>query len=135
MIYILVGCDDGTFGTNCSSTCGHCHKGQPCDKKTGACPKGCGPGYEGIYCNKCKISINFNSSFVSYIFKLYIFSMIFKHFCMSAFYIRVWIKTRKQKHRYYSWTFHLSLLFKILFPITIKYALCLQSLIDIDKWL
>ncbi|XP_034319044.2 uncharacterized protein [Magallana gigas] len=52
-------CDDGTFGTNCSSTCGHCHKGKPCDKKTGACPKECDPGYEGLYCNKTCARTNY----------------------------------------------------------------------------
>lgn len=52
MIFISIGCDDGTFGTNCRGTCGHCRKGQSCDKKTGACLKECDPGYEGIYCNK-----------------------------------------------------------------------------------
>lgn len=69
MICILVGCDDGTFGTNCSSTCGHCHKGMPCDKKTGACPKECDPGYEGLYCNKSEITIDFDSSFIPYRFQ------------------------------------------------------------------
>lgn len=60
LVFILIECYDGTFGTNCSVTCGHCHKGQSCNKKTGACPKGCDPGYVGIYCNKCKISIDFD---------------------------------------------------------------------------
>lgn len=53
---MLIECDAGTFGTNCSGTCGHCHKGQSCDKEMGACPKGCDSGYEGIYCNKSNIS-------------------------------------------------------------------------------
>lgn len=54
---MLLECDDGTFGTNCRILCGHCHKGQSCDKETGACPRGCEPGYEGIYCNKSKIAL------------------------------------------------------------------------------
>lgn len=51
-------CDDGTFGTDCSGVCGHCHRGAQCDKSTGMCASGCAPGYEGIYCNKSKISVN-----------------------------------------------------------------------------
>lgn len=66
---MLIECDAGTFGTNCSGTCGHCHKGQSFDKEMGACPKGCDSGYEGIYCNKSNISLNFDSSFVPYIFQ------------------------------------------------------------------
>lgn len=58
--FISIGCDDGTFGTNCSGTCGHCHKGQPCDKRTGVCLTGCDSGYDGIYCNKCKIYVDFD---------------------------------------------------------------------------
>lgn len=50
-------CDDGKFGTDCRIVCGHCHQGQPCDKETGACLHGCEPGYDGIYCNKCKYMI------------------------------------------------------------------------------
>lgn len=66
---MLIECDAGTFGTNCSGTCGHCHKGQSCDKEMGACPKGCDSGYEGIYCNKSNISFDFDTSFVPYIFQ------------------------------------------------------------------
>lgn len=51
----FIECDDGTYGTNCGSNCGHCYQGQSCDKKTGACLYGCGPGYDGMYCNKSKI--------------------------------------------------------------------------------
>lgn len=69
MIYILVGCQDGTFGTNCNGTCGHCHKGQPCDKETGTCPKECDPGYEGLYCNKSEISIDLDLRFVPHRFQ------------------------------------------------------------------
>lgn len=82
---IHVECDDGTFGTNCSSACGHCHQGQACDKKTGSCPKECDSGYEGIYCNKSKISIDLNSSFVPYRFKRIIISMIFNHIFVCQF--------------------------------------------------
>lgn len=63
---IHVECDQGTFGTNCSSVCGHCHQRQSCDMETGACPKGCDSGYQGIYCNKSKIFVGFNSTFVPY---------------------------------------------------------------------
>lgn len=50
-------CDEGTFGTDCSGVCGYCHQGQ-CDKYTGICASGCAPGYNGIYCNKSKITVN-----------------------------------------------------------------------------
>lgn len=62
--YYSIECDYGQFGTNCSHTCGHCHKGKSCDKETGACPKGCDSGYKGIYCNKSKISVSFIMGFV-----------------------------------------------------------------------
>lgn len=86
-------CDDGTFGTNCSSACGHCHQGQACDKKTGSCPKECDSGYEGIYCNKCKIYIDLNSSFVPYRFKRIIISMIFNHIFVCQFTWSLFIET------------------------------------------
>lgn len=54
-IFFLIECDDGTYGTNCSSNCGHCYQGQLCDKETGACPEGCGARYDGMYCNISKI--------------------------------------------------------------------------------
>lgn len=66
--FILIECYDGTFGTNCSGTCGHCLKGQRCYKETGACPNGCDSIYEGIYCTKSEISIDFDSRIVPYIF-------------------------------------------------------------------
>lgn len=55
-------CDDGTFGKFCSNICGHCQEGDTCDKETGACPYGCQPGYEGIYCNQRRICL-FSSDF------------------------------------------------------------------------
>lgn len=75
---MLLECDDGTFGTNCRILCGHCHKGQSCDKETGACPRGCEPGYEGIYCNKSKIALT-----LFCVFFYFIFSTLFKHCCLS----------------------------------------------------
>lgn len=68
MIYILVGCEDGIFGINCSSICGYCYKGQLCDKKMGVCFKECDFGYEGFYCNKSEIIIDFDLSFILYRF-------------------------------------------------------------------
>lgn len=45
-LYILLSytdCEDGYFGAFCDGTC---------DKKTGHCPSGCGPGWTG---NSCQI--------------------------------------------------------------------------------
>lgn len=54
---IFIACDDGTFGTNCSNVCGHCNKGQACDKETGVCPNGCDSGYIGVHCKESKVSV------------------------------------------------------------------------------
>lgn len=55
IFFFIIECDNGTYGTNCSSNCGHCYQGQLCDKETGACPEGCGARYDRMYCNISKI--------------------------------------------------------------------------------
>lgn len=51
----IVECTEGSFGANCSSECGHCFGGEPCDKYTGQCIQGCAEGYMGSEClaGKC----------------------------------------------------------------------------------
>lgn len=51
-IFFIIECDNGTYGTSCSS---NCYQGQSCDKETGACPEGCGARYDKMYCNISKI--------------------------------------------------------------------------------
>ncbi|XP_070182464.1 multiple epidermal growth factor-like domains protein 11 [Littorina saxatilis] len=38
-------CDDEYYGTNCTTQCGNCKNGDPCDKSSGECPNGCQPGW------------------------------------------------------------------------------------------
>lgn len=48
-------CDDGKFGQNCSSLCGHCHDKEQCHYINGTCFNGCDDGYQG---NDCTQGIN-----------------------------------------------------------------------------
>ena len=45
----LSACSDGTYGGNCSKTCGKCST--VCNKATGECPSGCQTGYIGDMCD------------------------------------------------------------------------------------
>ncbi|XP_046582951.1 scavenger receptor class F member 1-like [Haliotis rubra] len=44
------GCNAGTFGVKCQSTCFNCKRGSTCDHVTGRCPTGCIPGWRGDNC-------------------------------------------------------------------------------------
>lgn len=44
-------CDNGTFGTNCDSKCGHCLENITCNSLNGHCTNGCALGYSGEFCN------------------------------------------------------------------------------------
>lgn len=46
---VIVECNNGTFGINCSTKC-YCADKVPCDKVTGRCPAGCEGGYMGDHC-------------------------------------------------------------------------------------
>lgn len=35
---------------NCTSICGHCVNGKPCQRETGVCDLGCDPGYQTLHC-------------------------------------------------------------------------------------
>lgn len=50
---ICLGCETGTYGINCSRTCGHCENSETCDIDDGKCDMdGCAkPGYEPPSCN------------------------------------------------------------------------------------
>lgn len=48
--YISV-CDNGTFGTNCDSKCGHCSENVTCNSLNGRCYNGCALGHSGDFCN------------------------------------------------------------------------------------
>ena len=48
--YILQDCDDGTFGEDCNSTCGHCVYEETCFHINGTCLDGCVPGFIGEQC-------------------------------------------------------------------------------------
>ncbi|XP_062604906.1 multiple epidermal growth factor-like domains protein 10, partial [Saccostrea cucullata] len=43
-------CDSGTFGVNCTSTCGECTGN--CDHRYGNCSQGCKAGFKGIMCKE-----------------------------------------------------------------------------------
>ncbi|XP_052765783.1 CUB and zona pellucida-like domain-containing protein 1 isoform X2 [Mya arenaria] len=45
-----LGCDDGTYGQNCSEMCGNCLNNSVCDPVNGSCPSGCDKGFMGLRC-------------------------------------------------------------------------------------
>lgn len=48
--YFFVECTEYTYGTNCTSKCGHCKDGVTCNFVDGSCPDGCQLGWNGDYC-------------------------------------------------------------------------------------
>jgi len=50
VIVFYTACDNTTYGDNCSSECGKCKDGAPCNPATGVCPDGCDAGYLGELC-------------------------------------------------------------------------------------
>lgn len=50
-VYKLLECENGTFGENCHSKCGHCLEVSHCHFINGSCLKGCSHGYKGDQCN------------------------------------------------------------------------------------
>lgn len=55
--YIFTECYRGTFGQNCTKSCGKCLRGEHCHHINGTCMNGCDPGYKGIDCSKGCINI------------------------------------------------------------------------------
>ena len=49
---LFTGCSDGSYGENCSQTCGTCFGKVPCHKENGTCEHGCYSGYLGDYCKQ-----------------------------------------------------------------------------------
>ena len=45
-MHILVECTPGSFGYNCSKSCGHCLGTSACDPVEGRCINGCEPGWQ-----------------------------------------------------------------------------------------
>lgn len=43
-------CDKGSYGIECTETCGHCHDVKQCSNVNGYCLTGCDDGYEGDFC-------------------------------------------------------------------------------------
>lgn len=43
-------CEEGYYGTICSSKCGHCANGETCDKHIGICNGGCVLHFLTPYC-------------------------------------------------------------------------------------
>lgn len=52
-INVFIECNKGSFGQNCTQTCGNCF-GKQCHHVNGTCAYGCNPGYKGVYCTKGK---------------------------------------------------------------------------------
>lgn len=56
IMFEVVGCPAGFYGTNCSKQCSvNCAVTNSCDRFTGRCDGGCKPGWKGLYCNESKI--------------------------------------------------------------------------------
>ncbi|XP_045206721.2 multiple epidermal growth factor-like domains protein 10 [Mercenaria mercenaria] len=51
-VQIYEACDDGFYGTNCTSKCGRCMSNMPCDKVSGNCPSDCQAGWMGVKCDQ-----------------------------------------------------------------------------------
>ncbi len=45
-------CPDGTYGMECSGTCGRCQDFTACDKTNGLCPQGCQLWWTADSCDK-----------------------------------------------------------------------------------
>ena len=43
---LFVECSPGTYGYNCSKSCGHCLGTSACDPVDGRCINGCKPGWQ-----------------------------------------------------------------------------------------
>ena len=52
-MFIIVECEDGTYGNNCVHNCsGYCLNDSPCNKQTGHCDMGCKLGYTNALCGE-----------------------------------------------------------------------------------
>ena len=48
--FLSIACDKGSFGDNCSETCGHCRDVDKCSNINGTCLTGCEAGFQGELC-------------------------------------------------------------------------------------
>ena len=48
--FVLIACNNGTYGKECNNTCGYCLDQDECHHINGTCVKGCDPGYIGDLC-------------------------------------------------------------------------------------
>ena len=54
---LLLACDDGNYGINCTLKCGNCSENAACNKTTGECPSGCSSGWQPPLCNESRCSV------------------------------------------------------------------------------
>jgi len=52
-LFSVLGCDNGTYGENCTNECAMCHEDTVCNHMTGYCDT-CASGYEGSRCETGK---------------------------------------------------------------------------------
>lgn len=48
--FISTACDIGSFGDDCSESCGHCYDINQCSSINGTCLTGCAAGHQGDLC-------------------------------------------------------------------------------------
>ena len=51
LIIIYIGCEDGSYGTNCQDQCGQCKTNTICDRYNGTCHDGCQIWWTDTKCN------------------------------------------------------------------------------------
>ena len=51
LIIIYIGCEDGSYGTNCQDRCGQCKTNVVCDRYNGTCHDGCQIWWTDTKCN------------------------------------------------------------------------------------
>ena len=54
---LLLACDDGYYGINCTLKCGNCSENAACNKTTGECPGGCSSGWKSPLCNESRFNV------------------------------------------------------------------------------
>ena len=50
--FVVIVCDQGTFGEDCNDACGNCLDNDGCNHINGTCLTGCKPGFQGSLCQK-----------------------------------------------------------------------------------
>ena len=52
----FIACENGYYGIECNSTCGHCSFQNDCFHENGTCFNGCELGYSGDLCQNGKVN-------------------------------------------------------------------------------